>query len=315
MTIKTIASLSLIVTIMFSAASRGSEAPAPAAAAPAASSASAPVDPAVAASTEALKTQLQAIMDKVQVKINQGKHDEADFAPELADFDALIAAHKNEKTDAVAFANYAKDVLYFEIFDDPTKGLAGYKQIVQDYPGTNTAQEIAKMLVQLEPQVQVAIAAQAARKDLVVGKPFPDFAVKNGTVKDIDGKPLSLSQYKGKVVLVDFWATWCQPCMDEMPNVIAAYDKYHSQGFDIVGISLDRPDGQATLPQFLAAHKMPWRQFCDGQYWQNELAIKYGISEIPWSYLLDGTGKIIAICPRGPELAPAIAAALAAAKS
>jgi thiol-disulfide isomerase/thioredoxin len=159
------------------------------------------------------------------------------------------------------------------------------------------------------------VAAAAVKKDLENGKTFPEFSLPNGNpVLGIDGKPLSVAEYRGKVVLIDFWATWCGPCLAEMPNVIAAYDKYHARGFDIIGVSLDQPAGQATLPAFLKDHKMPWRQFCDGKFWGNELAVKYGIQAIPASFLLDRDGKIIAsgLAIRGPALAPAIEAALAA---
>jgi len=264
-----------------------------------------------AAAPSSITAQTQAIMDKVQAKIDKGLHMEADFAPELTEFDVLIAAHKSEKSNEVAFATYAKDVLFLELFNEPDKGLAGYKQIAQDYPDTDIGKKIAQVLPQLEQQAQAKMAADAAQKDLVVGKPFPEFAIKGGPVKDVSGKDLAVAQFKGKIVLIDFWATWCGPCMEEMPNVIAAYNKYHNQGFDIIGVSLDQPAGMATLPAFLVEHQMPWRQFCDGKYWSNELAVKYGIHSIPASYLLDGTGKIIAVSPRGPALAPAIEAALA----
>jgi thiol-disulfide isomerase/thioredoxin len=272
---------------------------------------SAALHAASAAPLSPLAVKVKAIMAEVQAKINQGLHTESDFAPELAEFDTLIAAHKSEKSNDLALTEYAKYVLYIQLFNEPDKGLAGYKQIVQDCPGTDIGKQIAQIIPQFEPQVRAHQLAQAAQKDLVVGKIFPEFAVKAGPVKDIAGKELALSQYKGKVVLVDFWATWCGPCMEEMPNVIAAYEKYHSKGFEIIGVSLDQPSGQATLAAFLAAHKMPWRQFCDGKYWQNELAVKYGIEAIPASYLLDGNGKIIALSPSGSALAPAIEDALA----
>jgi peroxiredoxin len=99
--------------------------------------------------------------------------------------------------------------------------------------------------------------------------------------------------------------------MEEMPNVVAAYNKYHGQGFEIAGVSLDQENQHDMLVAFLKEHQMPWRQFYDGKGWKNELAVKYGIESIPASYLLDRAGKIIAVAPRGPALAPAIEAALA----
>lgn len=286
---------------------------APAASAPAtdATSPAAPAPKADPAAEANFNNQLRDIVAKINTKLQKGLHDESDFAAELAEFDALIAAHKSEKSEAVATAEYMKDLLYFQFFKEPEKGLAAYKQLVQDYPATSVAKQIAQMLPQLEPQVAAMAASLAAQKNLAVGKTFPEFAVAAGDVKDLAGNKLSVAQYHGKVVLVDFWATWCGPCMAEMPNVIAAYQKYHDKGFDIIGVSLDHEEARATLPKFLADNHMPWRQYFDGKYWQNELAMKYGVEAIPANYLLDADGKIIGSELRGPALDAAIEAALA----
>ena len=127
---------------------------------------------------------------------------------------------------------------------------------------------------------------------------------------DLAGKPISLAQYKGKVVLMDFWATWCGPCVGEMPNVIANYKKYHAQGFDIVGVSLDQDKG--ALTKYIAANKMPWRQIFDGKGWGSAVGKQYGVQAIPFGLLIGRDGKIIALEVRGPALGPAIAKALAA---
>ena len=134
-------------------------------------------------------------------------------------------------------------------------------------------------------------------------RPFPF------TAKDLSGHPLTLAQYRGKVVLMDFWATWCGPCVGEMPNVIAAYKKYHAQGFDVLGISLDQDRGALTA--FLKQNHMPWRQVFDGKYWQSAVPRRYGVMAIPFGLLIGRDGRIAAVEVRGPALAPAIEAALA----
>ena len=151
-----------------------------------------------------------------------------------------------------------------------------------------------------------AQAAQPPMHDprLVPGaRPFPIVA------KDLSGKPLSLAQYRGKVVLMDFWATWCGPCVGEMPNVIAAYKKYHARGFDVLVISLDQNRG--ALTSFLKQNQMPWRQVYDGKYWQSAVPRQYGVNSIPFGLLIGRDGKIVGVEVRGTELAPAIEKALA----
>ncbi len=106
----------------------------------------------------------------------------------------------------------------------------------------------------------------------------------------LDGRNVDMSKLKGKVVLVDFWATWCPPCRGEVPNVKKTYDKYHSQGFEILGISLDKD--KDSLTQFVAENKMDWPQFFDGQYWQNKYAKQFGIESIPTMWLIDKKGKL-----------------------
>ena len=129
------------------------------------------------------------------------------------------------------------------------------------------------------------------------------------TAKDLSSKPLTLAQYKGKVVLMDFWATWCGPCVGEMPNVQAAYKKYHAQGFDIVGVSLDQ--SRPALMGFIAENKLPWRQVFDGKGWDSAVPHEYGVHSIPFGLLIGRDGKIAAVDVRGLALATAIEQALA----
>ncbi len=123
-------------------------------------------------------------------------------------------------------------------------------------------------------------------------------------VTGFDGKPINLDDLKGKVVMIDFWATWCHPCMLELPNVIATYKKLHPQGFEIVGISLD--DNEGKVKDFLATHDAPWAQFFDGKGWGNEIAQTYGVSSIPQTYLLDKDGNVQGVGLRGPALGRAV---------
>jgi thiol-disulfide isomerase/thioredoxin len=109
----------------------------------------------------------------------------------------------------------------------------------------------------------------------------------------VDGRAVDLAQMKGKVVLVDFWATWCGPCVGELPHVKEAYEKLHPKGFEIVGISLD--SDKAKLEKFVKEKGMAWPQFFDGQGWKNSISSKFGIHSIPAMWLVDKKGNLSTI--------------------
>jgi thiol-disulfide isomerase/thioredoxin len=144
--------------------------------------------------------------------------------------------------------------------------------------------------------------------DHSVGKKITAFEA-----KDTEGKPLAFPvDYKGKVVLLDFWATWCGPCMKEMPNVVAAYAKYHEQGFEVLGVSLDDDKTIAKMPEVMKGAGMVWRQIADAKSWTGALPSLYAISSIPATFLVDGTtGEVLGSNLRGPALDEALAKALA----
>ena len=123
-------------------------------------------------------------------------------------------------------------------------------------------------------------------------------------VNDINGNSLSLKKYRGKVVLLDFWATWCGPCLVEMPNVKRIYQKYKKQNFQIIGISLDTDISK--LRSYLKREGITWPQYFDGAGWENSIAQKYGINSIPRMYLIDGDGIIRKENVRGRALELAV---------
>ncbi len=129
----------------------------------------------------------------------------------------------------------------------------------------------------------------------IAGAEAPDF-----TMNTPEGTPMKLSDLKGKVLLVDFWASWCGPCRRENPNVVAAYKKYHEKGFDVLGVSLDKTKDRWV--QAIEKDGLMWHHVSDLKGWQNEAAKLYGVTSIPATVLLDAEGKIIARNLRGPQL-------------
>ncbi len=137
-------------------------------------------------------------------------------------------------------------------------------------------------------------------ESVAVGKQAPDF-----TQNNTEGNPVSLSSFKGKYLLVDFWASWCGPCRGENPNVVKLFADYKDKGFDILGVSLDQKK-DAWLKAIEEDH-LTWNHVSDLKGWGNEVAVQYGVSSIPHTILLDKEGKIIAKNLRGEELRAKIA--------
>ncbi len=147
--------------------------------------------------------------------------------------------------------------------------------------------------------------------DLSPGRPVIEFAATTLAGDEIEFP----KTFAGKVVLLDFWATWCGPCIAELPHLTAAYEQFHERGFEVLGISLDRENMAEKVNEFTAGHNMPWAQVYDGRYWQAEIAQLYVVDSIPRAFLVDGdTGEILAAgnSLRGAALAPTIERALAA---
>ncbi len=137
-----------------------------------------------------------------------------------------------------------------------------------------------------------------ALDNMSVGKEAADF-----TQKDTAGIPVTLSSYRGKYVLLDFWASWCAPCRAENPNVVKAYGKYHPKGFEILSVSLDKEADKDKWLKAIHDDKLTWTHVSDLQSWGNSVAKTYAIQAIPQNFLIDPAGKIVGKNLRGEELA------------
>ena len=134
-------------------------------------------------------------------------------------------------------------------------------------------------------------------KSTSLGAVAPDF-----TQNDVNDKPVTLSSFRGKYVLLDFWASWCGPCRQENPNVVKEFNKFKTKNFTIIGVSLDKADGKAAWLAAIKNDGLNWTQVSDLSFWSNQVAVLYAVQSIPHNFLIDPTGKIIAKDLRGNDL-------------
>ena len=135
----------------------------------------------------------------------------------------------------------------------------------------------------------VCAKADDSRSAVSAGQKAPAFQART-----LDGKTVNFpGDYKGKVVLLDFWATWCGPCRRELPNVAATYQQYHAKGFEILSVSLDQARQGPAVAKFVHDNNMTWPQIYDGRYWKAAVAVQYGVHAIPCPVLVDGDSGVV----------------------
>jgi len=245
-------------------------------------------------------TKMQAAQQKQDTVVMNGLRKEymkiqEDF---MKQSDAYVGTHPKAYISALII-----DGMFNQMNPDVEKIKKYYAGLDKAVKDTKVGKGIQTKLDKIgKPVAEVTAPAEGG---VQVGSVAPDFSANTP-----DGKTVSLKQSLGKVTIVDFWASWCKPCREENPNVVALYNELHAKGLNIVGVSLDKE--AAPWKEAIAKDKLAWNQVSNLKFWKDPIAATYGVQSIPATFILDASGKIVAKDLRGAELKAKVNELLAA---
>ena len=226
----------------------------------------------VCAHTKDPKFKLDATFARAQLKLAQSRSSGTPDLSGLEDFIKLAAGDPRCASLLYSATHAVRDKTVKASLED---------RILKDYPDSR----------------YVGMIKGSRRQHEAVGKPF-DLEFTDA----IKGSTVSMKGLKGKVVVIDFWATWCGPCVAEMPKMKELYAKYHDQGVEFIGVSLDQPKEQGgldKLKKFVAEKEITWPQYYQGKGWESEFSVSWGINSIPCVFVVDTEGKLYSVEARG----------------
>lgn len=264
-------------------------------------------------------------------KVTGGKGNELlyNYFDDVRSYNEVATASRNEMMQAFQRQDTARlSRLQQDQQERAEQDMQRKKEMVEEHPnsivsvlilqdmvnsGMTTSKEAKEYYNNLSSDVQNTQLGQMLNETISrmsqveIGSKAPEF-----TAPTPDGGELALNDVLGKVTLVDFWASWCKPCRDENPNIARVYRKYHDQGLNILGVSLDRPGQKERWVQAIAEDSLAWNHVSHLMYWDDPVARKYGIRGIPAAFLLDENGVIVAKDLRGKALEDKVAELLSA---
>lgn len=204
--------------------------------------------------------------------------------------------------------SFISTLIVLEMFRAADFDVKKAKKIYEGFDPSIKKSKAAKRIKSQIEAIEKNNAASAGKGEPVslnIGAVAPDFSAKSP-----EGATVSLKQSMGKATIIDFWASWCGPCRKENPAVVALYNEFHAKGLNIIGVSLDKD--AAKWKEAIAKDKLTWAQVSNLKEFNDPIALMYNIQQIPTTYLLDSTGKIVAIDLRGAELKAKVAEILSA---